>query len=89
MHVDMVTAGAEALGLYREGDLDGAPRVARLRGPLDLPEALGADYGGKASVFVYHPDPSPDHHRPAHRAEKVLGEPEALPSSTPYVCESL
>ena len=61
----------------------------RLRDLLDLPEALGTDYGGKATDFVDHPDSSPDHHRPAHRTEKVLGEPEALPSSTPYVCESL
>ncbi len=62
----------ETLGLHREGDPDGAPRVASPRGLLDLPEALGTDYDGKATVIVDHLDPSPDHPRPARRTEKAI-----------------
>ena len=65
----MGTASEETLGLYREGDSDGASRVTDLRGLLDLPEALGADHEGKAPSLVGHPDPSPDHLRPACRTE--------------------
>src|SRR5918997_962845 len=78
--------------LYRQGDPDGAPRVTGLRDLLDLPKALGADHGGKATTFVSHPHPSPDHLRPARRTrrtEKALREPEGRPSSTPYVRKSL
>jgi hypothetical protein len=82
----MGTASEEPLGLYREGDPDGALRVTGLRDLLDLPEALGADRDGKATTFVDHPDPSPDHPRPT---EKALREPEGRPSSTPYVRKSL
>jgi hypothetical protein len=85
----MGTASEEPLGLYREGDLDGALGVTGLRGLLDLPEALGADHDGKATTFVGHSDPGPDHPRPARRTEKALREPEARPSSTPYVRKSL
>jgi hypothetical protein len=88
----MGTASEEPLGLYREGDPNGALRVTGLRGLLDLPEALGADHDGKATTFVDHPDPSPDHLRPARRTrrtEKALREPEVRPSSTPYVRKSL
>src|SRR5215207_3460282 len=81
--------GEETLGLYREGDTDGALRVTGLRGLLDLLEALGADHDGKATTFVDHPDTSPDHPRPARRTEKALREPEARPSSAPYVRKSL
>ena len=79
----MGTASEETLGLYREGDSDGASGVTNLRGLLDLPEALGPDHDGKASAFVDYPDPSPAHLRPSHRAEKALCEPEGRPSSTP------
>jgi hypothetical protein len=85
----MGTASEETLGLYREGDLDSAPGVAGPRGLLYLPEALGANHDGKAPVPVDHPDPSPDHLRPAPRTEKALREPEGRPSSTPYVRKSL
>ena len=89
----MGTASEETLWLYREGYPDGALRVTGLRGLLDLPEALGADHDGKATTFVSHPHPSPDHlpdHlRPARRTEKALREPEGRPSSTPYVRKSL
>src|SRR5687768_5571183 len=80
----MWTASEETLGLYREGDSDGASGVTGLRGLFDLPEALGTDHEGKATAFVDHPDPSPDHLRPSRRAEKALREPEGHPSSTPY-----
>src|SRR5215218_4014524 len=83
------TASEEILGLYGESDPDGAPRVTGLRGLLDLPEALGADHGGKATTFVSHPDPSSDHIRPARRTEGALREPEGRPCSTPYVRKSL
>jgi hypothetical protein len=82
----MGTGSEETLGLYREGDPDGALRVTDLRGLLDLPEALGADHDGKATTFADHPDPSPDHLR---RTEKALCEPEDRPSSTLYVRKSL
>src|SRR5918993_807195 len=75
----METASEEPLGLYREYYLDGALGVTDLRGPLDLPEALGANHDGKATTFVGHPDPSPDHLRPARRTEKALPKPEGLP----------
>src|SRR5215203_5811904 len=78
--------GEETLGLYREGDTDGALRVTGLRGLLDLLEALGADHDGKATTFVDHPDTSPDHLR---RTEKALREPEGRLSSTPHVRKSL
>jgi hypothetical protein len=84
----MGTPSEETLGLYREGDSDGAPGVAGLRGPFDLPEALGANHDGKATTFIGHPYPSPDHLRPARRTERALREPEG-PSTTPYVRESL
>src|SRR5918998_5169381 len=80
----MGTAGEETLGLYREGDSDGASGVTDLRGLLDLPEALGIDHDGKATSFVDHPDPSPNHLCPARRTEKALREPEGRPSSAPY-----
>src|SRR5918999_6167333 len=76
------TASEETLGLYREGDSDGASGVTDLRGLLDLPEALGADHDGKATSFVDHPDSSPDHLRPVRRTDKALPEPEGRPSST-------
>src|SRR5215212_533244 len=79
----METATEETLGLYREGDSDAASRVTQLRGLLYLPEALGANDDGKAPVPADHPDPSPDHLRPARRTDKVLPEPEGRPSSTP------
>ena len=79
----------ETLGLYREDDSDGASEVTDLRGLLDLPEALGMDHDGKATNFVDHPDPSPDHLRPARRIEKVPCRPEDRPSSTPFVRKSL
>ena len=91
------SASEETLGLYREGDPDGAPRVTGLRGLLDLPEALGANHDGKAPALVDHPDPSPDNLRPTPRTEKALPEPEGRPSlrepegrpsSTPYVRKS-
>jgi hypothetical protein len=85
----MGTASEEPLGLYREGDPDGALRVTGLRGLLDLPEALGADHDGKATTFVDHADPGPDHPCPARRTERALREPEGRPSSTPYVRKSL
>jgi hypothetical protein len=85
----MWTASEELLGLYRKGDLDGALRVTGLRSLLDLPEVLGADHDGKATTFVYHPDPGPDHPRTARRTEKALREPEVRPSSTPYIRKSL
>src|SRR5215212_3747523 len=85
----MGTAREEILGLYREGDSDAACRVSHFRGLLYLPEALGANHDGKAPVPVDHPDPSPDHLRPAPRTEKALREPEVRPSSTPYVRKSL
>src|SRR5918993_5072388 len=84
----MGTAGEETLGLYREGDSDGASGVTDLRGLLDLPEALGIDHDGKAPALVDHPDPSPDHLRPARRTEKARCEPEGRPSSTPCVRKS-
>jgi hypothetical protein len=85
----MGTASEEPLGLYREGDPDYALRVTGLRGLLDLPEALGADHDGKATTFVDHPDPGPDHLRPTRRTERALREPEGRPSSTPYDRKSL
>jgi hypothetical protein len=78
----MGTASEETLGLYREGNSDGASGVMGLGGLLDLPEALGANYDGKAPVPADHPDPSPDHLRPARRTDKVLPEPEGRPSYT-------
>src|ERR671911_3158959 len=84
----MGTASEEPLGLYRKGDLDGALGVTGLRGLLDLPEALGADHDGKATTFVDHPDPSPDHLHPARRTEKAVREPGGRPSSTPYIRKS-
>jgi hypothetical protein len=51
------TASEEILGLYREGDPDGALRVTGLRGLLYLPEALGANHDRKVATFVGHPDP--------------------------------
>src|SRR5918992_769175 len=66
----MGTASEEPLGLYREGDSDGASRVTHLRGLLYLPEALGANHDGKAPAPVDHPDPSPDHLCPARRTDK-------------------
>ena len=89
MSAGIGTASEETLGLYREGDTDGASGVADLRGLLDLPEALGADHDGEATIFVDHLDPSPDHLRRARRTEKALREPEGRPSSTPYVRKSL
>ena len=85
----MGTASEETFGLYREGDPDGALGVTGLRGLLDLPEALGTNHDGKATTVVDHPDPSPDHLRPARRTEKAPCEPEGHPSSTPYVRKSL
>src|SRR5215217_7539483 len=85
----MGTASEETLGLYREGDSDSASGVTDLRSLLDLPEALGIDHGGKATTFVDHPDPSPDHLRPARRTEKALRVPEGRHSSTLYVRKSL
>src|SRR5918997_489929 len=85
----MDAAGEEVFGLYREGDPGGLSGVAGLRGLFGLPEALGADHDGKATVFVDHPDPSPDQHRPARRTEKALRESEGCPSSTPYAHKSL
>ena len=85
----MGTASEETFGLYREGDSDGASGIMGLRGLLDLPEALGTDHDGKASVTADHPDPSPDHLRPARRTDKVLSEPEGRPSSAPYLRKSL
>src|SRR5215210_8949145 len=85
----MGTASEEPLGLYREGDPDGALRVKGLRSLLDLPEARGADHDGKATTFVDHPDPGADHPRPTRRTKKALREPEGRPSSTPYVRKSL
>src|SRR5215217_2652670 len=79
----MGTASKETRGLYREGYSDGASRVTGLGSLLDLPEALGANHDGKAPVPVDHPDPSPDHLRPARRTDKVLPEPEGRSSSTP------
>jgi hypothetical protein len=78
----MGTASKETLGLYREGDSDGASGATGLGGLLDLPEALGAHYDGKAPVAADHPDPSPDHLRPTRSTDKVLPEPEGRPSST-------
>jgi hypothetical protein len=85
----MGTATEETLGLYREGDSDAASGVTDLRGLLDLPEALSIDHDGKATTFVNHLDPSPDHFRPVRRTEKALREPEGRSSSTSYVCKSL
>jgi hypothetical protein len=85
----MGTASEETLGLYREGDSDGASGVTDLRGLLDLPKALGIDHDAKATIFVDHPDPSPDHLRPACRTENALREPEGRSSSTPYIRKSL
>src|SRR5215211_2193758 len=85
----MGTASEEPLGLYREGDPDGASGVTGFRGLLDLPEALGTNHDGKATTFVDHSDSSPDHLRPSRRTEKALREPEGRPSSTPYVRKSL
>ena len=85
----MGTASEETLGLYREGDSDGASGVTGLGSLLDLPEALGANHDGEAPVPADHPDPSPYHLRPARRADKVLSEPEGRPSATPYVRKSL
>src|ERR671912_125804 len=85
----MGTTSEEPLGLYREDDPDGALRVTGLRGLLDLPEALGADHDGKATTFVDHPDPSPDHLRPARRTDKVLPESEGarpLPRASASPC---
>jgi hypothetical protein len=81
----MGTRSEEPLWLNWEGDPDGALRVTGLRGLLDVPKALGADHDGKATTFVDHPDPSPDHRR---RTEKALREPEGRPSSTTYVRKS-
>src|SRR5215208_5765086 len=85
----MGIASEEPLGLYREGDADGALRVTKLCGLLDLPEALGIDHDGKVTIFVDHPDPSPDHLRPARPSEKALREPQGRLSSTPYDRKSL
>ena len=85
----MGSASEETLGLYREGDSDGASGVTDLRGLLDLLKALGIDHDGKATTFVDHPDPSPNYPRPARRTEKALREPEGRPSSTPCVRKSL
>src|SRR5215208_5044276 len=85
----MGTASEETLGLYREGDSDGASGVTDLRGLLDLPEALRANHDGKAPALVDHPDPSPDHLRPVCRTEKALREPDGRLSSTSYVRKSL
>src|SRR5215210_4084628 len=85
----MGSASEETLGLYREGDSDGAFRVTSLGGLLDLPKALGADHDGKATTVVGHPDPSPDHLRPSRRSEQALREPEGRPSSTPHVHKTL
>ena len=85
----MGSASEETLGLYREGDSDGASGVTDLRGLLDLPQALGIDHDAKVTTFVDHPDPSPDHLRPARRTEKALPEPVGRPSSTPCVRKSL
>jgi hypothetical protein len=85
----MGTVSEETLGLYREGDLDSAPGVADLCGLLNLPETLGIDHGGKATTFIGHPDPGPDHPRPARRTDRTLPETEGRPSSTPYVRKSL
>jgi hypothetical protein len=87
--VGMGTVSEEPLGLYREGEPDGALRVTGLRGLLDLPKALGADHDGKATTFVVHPDPSPDHLRPVRRTERALREPRDRSSSTPYVRKCL
>src|ERR671912_2624843 len=84
----MGTASEEPLGLYRKSDPDSAPRVTGLRGLLDLPEALGVKHDSKAPALVDHPDPSPDHLRPARRTEKARCEPEGRPSSTPCVRKS-
>src|SRR5215212_2545807 len=75
----MGTASKETRGLYREGYSDGASRVTGLGSLLDLPEALGANHDGKAPVPVDHPDPSPDHLRPARRTDKVLPSQKAGP----------
>jgi hypothetical protein len=85
----MGTASEETLGLYGEGDSDGASGVTGLGGLLDLPKALGANHDGKAPVPADHPDPSSDHLRPARRTDKVLSEPGGRPFSTPYVRKSL
>jgi hypothetical protein len=85
----MGTASEEPLGLDRKSDPDDALRVKGLRGLLDLPEALGADHDGKATTFVVHPDPGPDHLRPACCTEGALRESEGRPCSTPYVHKSL
>src|SRR5215207_9636335 len=85
----MGTVSEETLGLYREDDSDGALRVTELCGLLDLPEALGIDHDGKATIFVDHSDPSPDHLRPARPSEKALREPQGRLSSTPYDRKSL
>ena len=85
----MWAASEETLGLNREGDSDAACRVTDLRGLLDPPEALVIDHDGKATTFVDHLDPSPDHLRPTRRTEKALCEPEGHASSTPYVRNSL
>ena len=61
-------------GMGTASDSDAASRVTQLRGLLYLPEALGANDDGKAPVPAYHPDPSPDHLRPARRTDKVLPE---------------
>jgi len=78
----MGTASEKTLWLYREGDSDGASWVTGLCGLLDIPEALGIDHDGKATTFVDHPDPSPDHLCPTRRTEKALREPEGRPSKT-------
>jgi hypothetical protein len=85
----MGTASEEPLGLYREGDPDGALRITGFRDLLDLPEALGTDHDGKATMVVGNPDPSPDHLRSTRRTEKARREPEGHPSSTPYVRKCL
>jgi hypothetical protein len=85
----MGTASEETLGLYREGDSDGASGVTSLGGLLDLPEALGANHDGKAPVPADHPDPNPDHRHSARRTEKGLPEPEGRSCSTSDVRKSL
>jgi hypothetical protein len=83
------TANEETLGLYREGDSDGAFGVKGLRGLLDLSEVLSADHDGETTVIVDDVDPSSDHLRPVRRAEKALRETEGRPFSIPYARTSL